>query len=173
MVAERARIVPHRPPESGERAPTVYSEHGMKTLLEVILHHTPGGVTMRDLGRILELVLTDWVPAVLELDEAGDGPRAAVLSPEETVEMMAISSELLSSMSEEEAEILRGRLAGLSDTEVARWIGVSRPTLIKRRHVLIERIRAASKHLAAHSQERLMDEIALAIAVPAGDRPHD
>ncbi len=166
-VAEHARVVPRRQPESGERAPTVYSEVALEAVLDLILYHTPGGVAIRDIGRILESVLTDWIPAVLELDRAREVSTPDVLSPEEIVEVMTIASELLSDMSEEDAAILRGRLAGLPDTEVAGWIGVSRPTLIKRRHVLLKRIRIASRHLAAPSQEKLMDRIALSIAVPA------
>ena len=169
-IAEQVRVVPRRRPESGERAPTVYSDVALEAVLDTVLSRAPGGVTKRDIGRILESALTDWVPAVLELDETGGAAVAAVLSPEEAVEVMAIASELLSSLSEEDAEILRGRLAGLPDTEVARWIGVSRPTLIKRRHVLIERIRAVSENLDELGQDRLMEQIAVSIAVPGTRR---
>lgn len=173
-VAEHVRVVPRRRPGSGERAPVVYPGTALRAVVEVILHHTPGGVSISDLGRILELVLTDWVPAVLELDEKGAGATSADLSPEEVVEVMVIASDIVSSLSLEDAWILRGQLAGLPDIETARRIGVSRPTLTKRRRVLIDRIRSATENLGARSHERLMDEIALSIAVPeTEDRSDD
>lgn len=165
-VAEYVRVVPRRRPGSGERAPIVYREGALRAVLDVILHHAPGGVSIRDLGRVFELVLTDWVPAVLELDEKGDRATSADLSPEEAVEVTAIASDIVSGLSLQDAWILRGQLAGLPDIEIARRIGVSRPTLAKRRRALIDRMHSSTEHLGTRSHERLMDEIALSIAVP-------
>lgn len=168
-VAEYVRVVARRRPGSGERAPAVYSEVALEAVLDIMLYHAGGGIAIRDIGRILEFVLTDWVPAVLELDEGGGGSAAVALSPEEAAEVMAIAAEIIFGLSKGDGRILRGRLAGLPDTEVARRIGVSRPTLIKRRRALIDRIRAASENLAPTGQERLMDELALAIAIPRNE----
>lgn len=165
-VAEHVRAVPRRSPEAGERAPTVYSKVALEAALDTILRHAPGGVAMRDIGRILEYVLTDWVPTVLELDGASSAPAAVDLSPEEDVEVNEIASQLLASLSEEEAEILRGRIAGLPDHEIARWIGVSRPTLYKRWHALVERLRATYGDLDVLVQDRLIEEAALSLSVP-------
>ena len=79
---------------------------------------------------------------------------------------MTIASEVIGRLDGGDAEILHGQLAGLPDPEVAPRLGVSRPTLIKRRRALIDRIRAAAGNLDARGQERLMDEIALSIATP-------
>ena len=172
-VAEHVRAIPRRRPEAGERAPTVYTKAALESALHTILRLAPGGVAMRDVARILEYVLTDWVPTVLELDRTSSAPTAVVLSPEEDVEVKEIASELLASLSEEEAEILRGRIAGLPDNEIARWIGVSRPTLYKRWHVLVERLRATYGDLDDLVQDRLMEEAALSLSVPGRRKRSD
>lgn len=91
---------------------------------------------MRDLGRILELVLTDWVPAILEQDE---GSTSVVDDdPGEAESAREMARQMVSEWSAAEVVIVRGRLAGLTDMEVARQIDVSRPTLIKRRVALLD-----------------------------------
>ena len=144
-VAEHVRASP--PPEARGRRACSHRVHEGRS--RVSSPHDPPSCARRSgrcemSARILEYVLTDWVPTVLELDRTSSAPTAVVLSPEEDVEVKEIASELLASLSEKEAEILRGRIAGLPDNEIARWIGVSRPTLYKRWHVSC---RAASRHL--------------------------
>ena len=161
-VVERVRALPRRRPGRGERAPSVYSGDGLAALLDMVLREAPGGVAVRDLGRIFESVLTDWVPAVLELEETDSGSGPSDMEPGEAVEVKMLASQIVSGLSEEETQILLGYLAGLPYNEVAGRVGVSTPTLLKRRHALLDRIRAAAGDLDEAAQDRLMDEIALA-----------
>ena len=163
-IAERVRALPRRRPGRGERAPSVYSGDGLAALLDMVFREAPGGVAVRDLGRILEFVLTDWVPAVLEIEEEDIGSGPSDMEPGEAVEVNMLASQIVSGLSEEETQILLGYLAGLPYNEVAGRVGVSTPTLIKRRHALLDRIRAAASDLNEGAQDRLMDEIALAAA---------
>lgn len=172
-VAERVRALPRRRPGRGERAPSVYSGDGLATLLNMVLREAPGGVAVRDLGRILEFVLTDWVPAVLEIEEEDIGSGPSDMEPGEAVEVKMLASQIVSGLSEEETQILLGYLAGLPYNEVAGRVGVSTPTLIKRRHALLDRIRAAAGDLDEVAQERLMDEIALAAATQGNEDGSD
>ena len=164
-VAERVRALPRRRPGRGERAPSVYSGDGLTALLDMVLREAPGGVAVRDLGRILEFVLTDWVPAVLEIEEEDIGSGPSDMEPSEAVEVKMLASQIVSGLSEEETQILLGYVAGLPYNEVAGRVGVSTPTLIKRRHALLDRIRAAAGDLDEGAQDRLMDEISLATAM--------
>ena len=164
-VAERVRALPRRRPGRGERAPSVYSGDGLTALLDMVLREAPGGVAVRDLGRILEFVLTDWVPAVLEIEEEDIGSGPSDMDPGEAVEVKMLASQIVSGLSEEETQILLGYVAGLPYNEVAGRVGVSTPTLIKRRHALLDRIRAAAGDLDEGAQDRLMDEISLATAM--------
>lgn len=163
--AERVRVLPRRRPGRGERAPSVYSGDSLAALLDMVLREAPGGVAVRDLGRILEFVLTDWVPAVLEIEEEDIGSGPSDMDPGEAVEVKMLASQIVSGLSEEETQILLGYLAGLPYNEVAGRVGVSTPTLIKRRHALLDRIRAAAGDLDEGAQDRLMDEIALATVI--------
>lgn len=164
-VTERVRALPRRRPGRGERAPSVYSGDGLTALLDMVLREAPGGVAVRDLGRILEFVLTDWVPAVLEIEEEDIGSGPSDMEPSEAVEVKMLASQIVSGLSEEETQILLGYVAGLPYNEVAGRVGVSTPTLIKRRHALLDRIRAAAGDLDEGAQDRLMDEISLATAM--------
>lgn len=167
--AERVRALPRRRPGRGERAPSVYSGDGLEALLDMVLREAPGGVAVRDLGRIFESVLTDWVPAVLELEERQIGAGPSDMEPGEAVEVKMLATQIVSGLSAEETQILLGYLAGLPYSEVAGRVGVSTPTLIKRRHALIDRIRSSAGDLDERAQEMLMDEIALAASVQVNE----
>ena len=160
-LAEQARIVPRRLAGRSDRAPAVYSARNLEALLQIVIRGSPLGFTVRDLGRILEFVLTDWVVAVLEHGEDDLQLPAADLAPDQLMEIRETAYDLASGLSNEESEILRGRLAGLRDIDVANHLGISRPTLGKRRNALFDRIRTAASNLDGQAQDALMDEIAL------------
>lgn len=160
-VVEDVRVVPRQAPGRGERAPSVYSKRNFEALLRTVLRHAPGGVTVRDLGRILELVLTDWVPAVLEHDE---GSTAAVIEdPGEVEYAREVARRMVSEWSDEEAGIVHGLLAGLPYIEIARRVSVSRPTVIKRQRVLMDGLRAAAEEFGEIGQKVLIDEVAISV----------
>lgn len=163
-VGELVRVIPRRVPGRGGRAPVVYGGRELEAVLRYVLDAVPGGVSVRDLGRVFEFVLTDWIPAVLEHDEgtAAESP-AVVMDPSEVVVIRAVAAELAAGMSGEEVKIVRGRLAGLPDADVAREIGLSRPTLIKRRRVLFDRLRDAAEGLSEVGRDALVDEMSLLV----------
>lgn len=160
-VVEWIRVVPRQVPGQEARAPAVYSKRNFEVLLRTVLREAPRGITVRDLGRILELVLTDWVPAILEQDEGS--ASVAVDDPGETESAREMARQMVSEWSAAEVVIVRGRLAGLTDMEVARQVDVSRPTLIKRRVALLDQIRTAAGDLSEAGQEALVDEMATSV----------
>ncbi len=163
-VGELVRVVPRRLPGRGDRAPVVYGGRELEAVLDCVLDAVPGGVSVRDLGRVFGFVLTDWVPAVLEHDEGTTAATpAVVMDPSEVVVIRATAAELLAGMSGEELTIVRGRLAGLPDADVAREVGLSRPTLMKRRRVLLDRLRQAAEGLSEAGREALVDEVSLLV----------
>ena len=160
-VVEDVRVVPRQTPGREERAPTVYSKRNLNALLRTVLRHAPGGIAVRDLGRTLELVLTDWVPAVLEQDE---GSICAVVEDPAEVELAReVARQMVSSWSDDEATIVQGLLAGLPYVETARRISVSRPTVIRRRRVLLDRLRSAAEGFGEIGQKALMEEVAISV----------
>lgn len=173
-MTEQARLVPRRRPGRSERAPSVYSDEGLRALLGIVLREGPeGGVAIRDLGRILESILTEWIPAVLELEETGGGSAAESMEPSQIVEVRAAASQITSDLSEVEAQALRGYLRGLAYSEVAKHIGISRPTLLKHQRRIRNRIRTAAEGLDEKGQNMLMDEIALSIALRGNEDAAD
>lgn len=167
-LAEQVRIVPRRAPEQGDRAPRVYSGRALDAVLRIVLDGAPGGVTVRDLAGILELVLTDWVPGILEYTDTGTRSQDADLTPEELMEVRDIAAEVVSGLSSGEKEILCGRLAGLPDIDIAARLGVSRPTLIRRRDALFERLGATAADLRENAREALLDVIVLRLIAASG-----
>lgn len=160
-VVEDVRVVPRQAPGREQRAPTVYSKRNLEALLGTVLRHAPGGVTVRDLGRILELVLTDWVPAVLEQDEGSVG--MVVEDPGEIESAREVARQMVSEWSDDEASIVRGLLAGLPYIEIARRVSVSRPTVIKRQRVLMDGLRAAAEDFGEIGQKALIEEVAVSV----------
>ncbi len=109
-VVERVRVVPRQIPGSGERVPTVYSKRSLTVLLLTVLRLVPGGVTIRDLGRILEFLLTDWVPAVLIQDEGLFG--AVVEDPGEVMSAREAARTMVSGRSDTEVALVRDSWQG-------------------------------------------------------------
>ena len=160
-VVEDVRVVPRQPPGREDRAPTVYSKRNFNALLRTVLRHTPGGIAVRDLGRILELVLTDWVPAVLEQDEGSIG--AVVENPGEVESAREEARQMVSGWSDDEAAMVSGLLAGLPYVEIARRVSVSRPTVIKRQRVLLDRLRTVAEGFGEIGQKAFVDEVATSV----------
>ena len=161
QVVEDVRVLPRQRPGGGERAPSVYSKRNLEALLRTVLGHAPGGFAIRDLGKILELVLTDWVPAVLEQDEGSVGVVVEDLGEIESAREVA--REMVSGWSDDEAKIVRGLLAGLPYIEIARRVSVSRPTVIKRQSALMDGLRAAAEGFGELGQTALIEEVATSV----------
>ena len=70
---------------------------------------------------------------------------------------------MVSSWSDDEATIVQGLLAGLPYVETARRISVSRPTVIRRRRVLLGRLRSAAEGFGEIGQKALMEEVAMSV----------
>ena len=160
-IVETIRVVPRLRPGRAERSPSLYRSKDFEILLHSVLQEAEGGVTVRDLGMIFEEVFTDWLPAVLELDE--EGSYSEKESPEVAVEIQETAKQIIGKMTKEDATIIHGRLAGLPDVEIARLLDISRPTFIKRRNILFnDVIRPLASDLDEEGQDALIEQIAMA-----------
>lgn len=160
-MVEIVRVVPRLRPGRAERTSSLYKRKDFEILLHAVLQEAEGGVTVRDLGMIFEEVFTDWLPAVLELDEEGSYGESE--SPEITVEIQETVKQIIEKMTKEDAIIIHGRLAGLPDVEIARLLGISRPTFIKHRNILFnDIILPVISDLDENGQDILVKRIAMA-----------
>jgi DNA-directed RNA polymerase specialized sigma24 family protein len=133
------------------RAPVVYSTEVLVELLERVAAALPHPVTVADLDRILSFLLTSWLPRFLEQGERGDlRPAADDLSVEERAIVAEVSASIAESCTGIARVVLRHKLAGVSDREIGRQLGISRPTVAKHKHRLFRRL---ERDLAPLSEE--------------------
>lgn len=171
-IVEIVRVVPRQPPSKSDRAPSVYGKRDFEALLHIVLKEAAGGVTVRDLGMVFEKVFTDWVPAVLELSE--EIPHREIDAPDTAPEVREALGRIIAQMTKEDAIIIRGRLAGLPDVEVASILDISRPTLIKRRNILFNKIiHPIADELDEKGQDALIDRVAMVALEKAGSDEAD
>lgn len=171
-IVEIVRVVPRLRPGRAERTPSLYRRKDFEILLYSVLQEAEGGVTVRDLGMIFEEVFTDWLPAVLELNEEGSYGKSQ--SSEIAVEIQETAKQIIGKMTKEDAIIIHGRLAGLPDVEIARLLDISRPTFIKRRNILFnDVIRPLASDLDEEGQDALMEQIAMATMEGRRSDDHD
>jgi hypothetical protein len=167
--ARSAAHVRRIPFAAHDRAPIVYSREALTTVLQAVANSLRTWLSLRDLARVLELVLTDWVASFLyELE--GEIQPSAVLGPEEETMAKQASNEILERCSDEQLLLLRDKLENVADQDIARALGLSRPTVIARKKELFEVMHGALAGLPEHVQSAAMERVALHLAVSAGGR---
>lgn len=124
-------------PQRGDRATMVYRSADLAEALQRIASSLPCVFTIRELDRILEFVLTPFLPSVLDLvtgfqDDDAAGIRCGA------VEAAAIAETLTT----DEAIVLALKAAGVADQAVATSTGVSRPTAARTKQRAFHKVRA-------------------------------
>lgn len=126
----------------GDRAPTVFRTEVLAELAARAFAAATTSLSIDDFGRILRRALTSWLPVVLDLDE--DAAQRPAADPadlagelEETVDLM------LAELTDTDRVVLRAKLSGSADSELAAQMGLSRPTVTKRRGEAFASLRAA------------------------------
>lgn len=162
--ARAVSLVPRMRFSAHERAPAVYSREGFETVLQAVATSLPTSFSLHDLGRILELVLTDWVASFLyDFEEAHAMPSVA-LNPEEEMMVEAAAQEVLAGCSPEQLWVLRRKLENQSDQVIAEELSLSRPTVIARKQEAFDVMRGALGSLSEYSQRAAMDRISARLA---------
>ncbi len=126
---------------TGDRAPAVYRSEVLSQLIDLAFTAVGTSLSIDDFGYILRAVLTSWVPVVLEQSDGPDAPDAEPadlsLDLEETV------TAVLDALDGTDRTVLRIKLAGAPDSELATILSVSRPTAAKRKSETFDRLRSA------------------------------
>ncbi len=173
--ARAAALVPRLPPSGGERAPSVYSAEAFAVLMQAVVAALPMGVSLSELGKILEHILTDWLASLLYDLEEGWDQVAEPLDPQEQALSRRAAEEVIERCPPEQLLILRRKLEGVSDEEIARELGVSRPTVHARKRAAFGTLKDILGGLSVRAQEDAMARLSLQLAAlrapgPGGTR---
>lgn len=162
--ARRVACVPTTPPEAGQRSPSVYTTENLRVVLEAIGESLEHGFTLRDAELVLREVLPSWFPSFLEDEVDLHDLQVSPISSVDEVLARDAAAELVATVQGGEREVLRLRLEGVPPGELARTLGVSRPTERKRRDEADGRLRAALAHLSPAAQQRAIELVSLWLA---------
>jgi hypothetical protein len=144
--------IPSNP--NGERESKVYSAEDLSRILALVLDDLDG-LLISDLRRIFEISLTAWLPTILRDSEED---QISELSPEleaERANMTSLIEGFLGQLDETQQRVLLGKSQGISDGDLAKRIGRSRPWVADRK---IEVLEMLEEHLVAQVPEALQVE---------------
>lgn len=142
-----------------ERAPSVYTTDSLRDILRIAEDHLGSSFSERDLAKILEHVLTSYLPSALEQIDARTHAPSPELGPDQEAVVADVLSELFSSMSQDQRTVVAMKLADRSDTEVAHQFGISRPTAAKRFREAAKFIETAVVDLPTRVQDAVLREL--------------
>lgn len=140
-IASRLAEVPTIRADPKVRAPVVYSERSLRSILVAVADAAPCAVAAGDLDRVFTLLLTSWLPRFLKEGEAAvAGAAANGLDAEEKVIVNEAAMSIVVGCAAEVLQVLRLKLDGVSDRLIAERLGLSRPTVSKRKREALRRL---------------------------------
>ncbi len=125
-----------------ERESKVYTAAHLEEVVRT-LAASLGPLFLADIRRILELTLTAWVPTLLRDHE--DDYASTSTPPElelERAQMQTTIATLVSDLDPVHRVVLIGKSQEISDGDLAQRVGISRPTLAKRKTEALTRVQA-------------------------------
>jgi DNA-directed RNA polymerase specialized sigma24 family protein len=162
--ALRVAVVPRVKFRPGERAPVVYGPAQLATAVRAAAEALPTSLTLSDLDRIFRLVLTDWLPSFLEDTEEEPSFGGQELSAEEVALVNDTTNRILASCSLDQQHLLLRKLEGVADGDIAREVGVSRPTLANRKDEVWRLMEGELSDLPDTLQQTVVSELSLRLA---------
>ena len=145
----------------------VYRTSDLRTLLELVLEDV-GAISESDFAKILELLLTSWLPTFLEDDEQLLDRDSELEGPVEMLEKSEMSSVIetfAESLSEAEQQILLSKSQGVPDAEIAGSLGRSRPWVAQRKQRVLDRVgNELMRELEGREQTEAMETLLTAIS---------
>jgi hypothetical protein len=164
-VALAARTLPRVQSAGMERAPLVYREAALQRLLYLTADRLPTPFGLNDLDQVFRQLLTDFLPGVL--DPAGwsdDHPADPSHRPEEALDVTDTADRLIGNLGVEGRQILAAKLAGTSDSDIAKGLRLSRPTVAGRKEATLATVRREAEHLGESLHAMLMEQLAIRLA---------
>jgi DNA-directed RNA polymerase specialized sigma24 family protein len=132
--------LPRLPGNGTERASAIWTTETLTDALGLICN-VVGEVDEPELRRILDESLTVFATAEVVSDDAGTEGRSGELDPSDLTMANELTDRLLAALTREEATLLAGKWIGDSDGDIARRLGVSRPTAAKYKESSFAKVR--------------------------------
>jgi hypothetical protein len=122
------------------RASMVYTTSHLVELVERLMDRT-GGLTESDFSKILEILLTAWLPTFLDDTEGDQIPTLeAADSGLDYSNLVETVKEFTETLDESDRVVLLFKSQGLSDSAVAARVGRSRPWVADRKREVLARV---------------------------------
>lgn len=152
-----------------ERESKVYSTSDLAELVRVLVDAFDG-ILLRDLRRILEITLTGWLPSILRHDEEDHVEASTPEFELQRSEMKNAITHFVADLDETHRVVLLGKAQGVSDGDLARRLGRSRPWLADRKQEVLTMVASnvisqLPPELHAEATGRLLDELT-ALEIP-------
>ena len=151
-----------------ERAPMVYSTAALETVLDAIARALPCSFVKNDLDRILRSALTPWLAGDLVGIEGALELPSDDLKPEWITEVHDIALTIVRRLTAEGRHILRLKLVGLSDHDIAERVGLSRPTVAHRKQGVLAVLREELTDASHEVREAVLAELGLLLTQSGG-----
>jgi hypothetical protein len=173
-VAQLSRVPVHGDAAvyGAERAPSVFSRETLGLALTTIAKLLGRPPNIDEIREVFSLALTDLVvgdllplehmyTATRPLPDAADQRllAAAPLDGLETWLVHETVEAVIAPLEPEDQTLLLHKMAGEADNEIARRLGVSRPTVIKRKRVVFEVLTRALQGLSEPAQREVVDGV--------------
>lgn len=173
-VAARLAEVPTIRAAPTLRAPAVFSEASLRTILAEVAAAAPCPVAAGDLDRVFSLLLTSWLPSFLKEAEAtiANAP-AEGLSAEDLAIVEEATVAILSGCPSKDLQVLRLKLEGLSDEHIGGRLGLSRPTISKRKRQAMACLEERLAGLRPELRLAVLDQVEARLAALPGGRRDD
>lgn len=173
LVAQIPRLSQgHAAPVYGaERAPAVFSTENLKLAVETVTRVFGRAAGLDELRAVFNLALTDLIATDLlplegmTMAEAGEGTAraadglmaAAPLPVPEIAQVDEAIGAIVASLGDRDRVLLLHKLAGASDASLAARLGLSRPTVMKRKLSVLELLREQLDGLSEPAQRAAVD----------------
>lgn len=145
------------------RSPKVYTDANLEAVLRAVAIELDGPFRLSDLDSIFTLVLTGWLPTILERGVMTSSEVMTTVSPEEEVLVTTSLTAALAAMDDDDRTIMRMKLANESDELLAAELRVSRPTVAKRKKAVWDRLRSEIDSLSPAAQALFLERLAIEV----------
>lgn len=155
-----------------ERAPQVFTTRTLRALLlEVLAEHGPA--SRREISEILSDGLTPLLPGALVTEERPEASGRSQSRPEDELVISTTVDAIVDEADAEGRAILRLKLLGHSDVDVAAELGVSRPTAAGRKHLAFEHVKTHLNGVPASLHDAVLDALSVRLTLPLAEGTAD